>query len=250
MILNSLARLLVRPPVSRPFSNFPMCAALGAFVLFAGCSSPTNPALPVGSAAYDEIPPASPLAVSPDYLISAGDVLSITVFQEPELSFDQVRVDASGNIVFPLIGEVRAAGNTALQVSQIIAAQLNANFLVDPQVSLFVTEASGQIVTVEGAVEIPGVYPLNGSSNLLQTMALARGPTSTAQLNEIIVFRTRGEEVYAAQFDLSLIRVGLQPNPEIVAGDIVVVGNSALRGVLRQLLITGPALAAVFVRVL
>lgn len=224
--------------------------ALAAALTLAGCGSVKNPSLPTGTAAYEVIPEASVDRPIPDYQIQPGDVLSITVFQEPDLSFPEMRVDASGNLVFPLIGQVRAAGRSAIEVAEEIASRLNEDFLVNPQVSLFITDSSAQVVTVEGSVTQPGVFPLFGSSNLLQTMALARGPTSTAKLDEIIVFRPRGNEVYAAQFDLAQVRVGLQPNPEILAGDIVIVGNSAVKGFFQELLRSGPALAAVFVRVI
>lgn len=235
------------------FWNFSLARSAFLLVLaaiLAACSSVSNPELPSGQQAYDVMPPATSASTIPDYLISPGDVLSITVFQEPDLSFEEVRVDASGNIVFPLIGQVRASGRTALEVSQEIARRLDEDYLVNPQVSLFVTESSAQVVTVEGDVIQPGVFPLSGSSNLLQTMALARGPKTTAKLKEIIVFRTRGSEVYAAQFDLAQVRVGLQPNPEILAGDIVVVGRSGVKGAFEELLRSGPALAAIFVRVI
>src|SRR3546814_3355675 len=86
-----------------------------------------------------------------------------------------------------------------------------------------VSTSASQNVTVAGAVKKPGVFPLPGPTTLLQAMAFSEGPTQTAKLGEIIVFRRKGDGFYAAQFDLDDIRVGRAPNPEILRGDILVV---------------------------
>jgi polysaccharide export outer membrane protein len=103
-------------------------------------------------------------------------------------------------------------------------------------------------VTVEGAVNKPGIFPLQGPTTLLQAMALAQGPTQTAKLKEVIVFRRKEDGVYAAQFDLEAIRTGNAPNPEILGSDVVVVGNSFAKQLFRDLLQLSPVLASVFIR--
>lgn len=219
---------------------------LAGSLALASCGAATN--LPRGPQAYAIVPPPTGQASGSDYRIGPRDVLKITVFQEPDLSPDSVPVDASGNILLPLIGQVQVAGKTSTELSSDIAARLAERYLVDPQVSIIVSASASQNVTVEGAVNKPGVFALQGPTTLLQAMALAQGPTETARLDEIVVFRRKQDKVYAAQFNLSAIRTGRAENPEILGSDIVVVGNSFAKALFRDLLALSPALASVFIQ--
>ena len=89
---------------------------------------------------------------------------------------------------------------------------------------------------------------IEGSMSLLQAMALAQGPTRVAKTSEIIVFRTMGDKVFAAKFNLDLVRRGAQSNPQILGGDTVVVGRSALKGLYRDLLEISPLLTTTFIQ--
>lgn len=217
-----------------------------SLLLLSACSTTTN--LPRGEDAYAIVPAPSRQFQPADYKIGPLDVLKVTVFQEPDLSLDAVPVDASGNVLFPLIGQVLVAGQTSTELSSTIADRLGKRYLVDPQVSVVVAESASQKVTVEGAVEMPGVYDIQGRTTLLQAVALAQGPTPTAKLSEVIVFRFKNDGVYGAQFDLSDIRTGNMPNPEILGNDIVVVGNSFVKAFFRDLIQASPALAGAFIQ--
>ncbi|MBO6944603.1 MAG: polysaccharide export protein [Altererythrobacter sp.] len=220
---------------------------LGLFALLLGACASSN-SLPRGDAAYSNFPPPSSESRVNEYKIGPLDVLKITVFQEPDLSLEEVPVDASGDVLLPLIGLVEASGKTGTELSSDIANRLAERYLIDPQVSIIVSESASQRITVEGAVSQPGIFEIQGSSNLLQAMALARGPTETARLSEVIVFRRKDDGMYAAQFNLNDIRTGRSENPEIIAGDIVVVGNSFAKALFRDFLQLSPLLATVFVR--
>lgn len=216
-------------------------AIAGLAMAVASCTT-ARPILPAGSEAYRSFP-ADTTGAPTDYRIGALDELSITVFREPELSSDKLRVDAGGNLLFPLIGTVRAAGQTSAELANEIAHRLDARFLRDPQVTVTVTTSLSQRVTVEGSVNQPGVYELGGSATLLQALALAHSPTATAKLNEVVVFRVTTGHRLGAVFDLRRIRAGLDPDPRIEGGDTVVVGYSQLRGGFRDFLSVAPLLA-------
>lgn len=211
----------------------------------AACSSTS---LPRDEQAYAMFPAPTGESRPNEYQIGPLDVLKITVFQEPDLSLEEVPVDASGDVLLPLIGRVEAAGKTGTELSTAIADRLEERYLIDPQVSIIVSESASQNITVEGAVKKPGIFEIKGQSNLLQAMALAEGPVETARLNEVIVFRHKEDGLYAAQFNLSDIRTGQAANPEILAGDIVVVGNSFAKALFRDFLQLSPVLASVFVQ--
>src|SRR3546814_262765 len=101
--------------------------ASGLAVVCAGCSGMSvDRDLPRGSAAYGVIPAPDAGATAAAYRIGALDVLKVTVFQEEDLSFDELQVDASGKVSLPLIGTVRAEGMTAAALSSEIATKLGA----------------------------------------------------------------------------------------------------------------------------
>ena len=179
-----------------------------------------------------------------EYRIGPLDVLAITVFQEPELSQRDVQVDASGNLLMPLVGTVQARGKTAHQLSREIARQLGTEYLVNPQVAVSVTTSVSQQVTVEGNVTMPGVYDITGAPTLLEALARARSPTRVARLQEVVVFRTIGGRRAGAVFDVAAIRNGQAPDPELLGGDVVVVGFDAVKGAFRDFLTTAPLVSA------
>jgi polysaccharide export outer membrane protein len=211
-------------------------------LLSAGCTAPDK-SIPVGAAAYQVVPPPQPDSVPREYRIGPLDTISINVFQEPDLSLTNLSVDASGNVLLPLIGGVHAAGLTTTELSQAIAAKLN-TFLVNPQVSATVVTSVSQKVTVDGSVEQPGVYAIQGRTTLIDALAMARGTNRTAALDEVIVFREINGRPAAARFNVNDIRKGRQPNPEILGSDIVVVGFSNVKGVYRDLIASSSLIAS------
>jgi len=99
-----------------------------------------------------------------------------------------------------------------------------------------------QTIAVEGEVKLPGVYKVTPSDTLLSAIARAQSPTNVAQLNEIIVFRFINGQRMGARFDLRDIRAGRAPDPQVLAGDVIVVGFSSLKGVYRDILQAAPLL--------
>lgn len=180
------------------------------------------------------------------YIIGATDLLSISVFQVPDLSLEEARVDASGAIQMPLVGTVAAAGRTPDQLAREIEAQLAARYLQNPQVSVTVAEAASQKVTVDGAVTKPGVYVMRGQTTLLQAVAMAEGPSAVADLRSVAVFRTAPTGRMVAVFDLKAIRNGQAVDPVLLGDDVVVVDTSRLSEATQRALAALPGLAAVF----
>lgn len=232
-----------RPAASLRLRNIAVAAAwIAALAPLAGCSERRpDPSMSSGSAAYQSFP--GPTSNAPvDYKIGPLDVLSVTVFKEPDLSFKEIQVDAGGNLLFPLVGDVHAAGKSANELSKELAARLNEKYLRNAQVSVVIASSVSQHVTVEGNVTQPGVYDISGSSTLLQAIALAKSPTRTARLDQVAVFRFVDGKRMGAVFDLRAIRNGEAPDPVLQGGDIVVVGFSAAKGAFRDFLQSAPLL--------
>jgi polysaccharide export outer membrane protein len=210
--------------------------------LLSGCHS-LSPTLQQGPAALQVTGAASAGAPQQHYLIQPADVLSVNVLYEPDVSLASSKVDSNGDIQVPLIGTIHAAGLTAAQLSQNIQTALGAKYLRDPMVTVSVTSFSHQQVAIEGQVVHPGVYDIPNNTSLLNAVALAQGPTRTAALNQVIVFRTVNGQRMGAVFDLRRIRYGYDPDPLVLAGDTVVVGFSEVKGVYRDFLAAAPALS-------
>ncbi len=189
---------------------------------------------------------AVPSTVTPqtEYRIGVGDKLNVRVFQVADLSFDDLVIDTSGNIQMPLIGAVRGAGRTAAELSDDIAGRLAAQYLRDPQVTVTVTEAASQKITVDGAVTKPGVYEMRGSTSLLQAIAMAEGPTRVADLTKVAVFRSIDGRRSVALFDLAAIRQGRSQDPQVLGDDVIVVDTSRLNSALREVVGALPAFSA------
>ncbi len=207
-----------------------MWAASGAALLCISCQAPLDPAMPAGEAGYAVLAEAQTPAQSTPYTLASGDVIAVRVYQEPELSVEEIALDNGGIVSLPLIGDVAAAGLTATQLSQAIEGAYGARYLRDPRVSVIVKQGRQRTIAVEGEVEQPGVFPFAEGQTLLSALALARSPTDTAQLDQVVVFRDAGERRLAARFDVQAIRAGRAADVALQPGDLVVVGYSRLRG--------------------
>lgn len=184
------------------------------------------------------------------YVVGPYDELTITIFGIKEMTDREVQVDAGGFISFPLAGRVEAAGKTPRQIEQEIAERLAANYIRDPQVSVNLTKTVSQVVTVDGQVVKPGLYPALGDLTLMKAIAQAEGTSEFAKLEDVVVFRTAGGQRYAALYNLGAIRRGSYEDPRMYAGDILIVGESRSRRMFRDILAAAPLLTAPLIAVL
>ena len=205
-----------------------------------GCSSTLYTSLPYGQPASAKFPPIDKTAPPQSYLISPGDQLSLSVFGEPEISGEKILVDEAGNIQVPLIGQVQIMNLSPSEASTLIANRLGARYLRDPKVTVNVTTQNAQEVSIEGQVTKAGVYPVSNDTTLLSAIALAQSPTRIAKLDEIVIFRTIGGERTAARFNLERVRAGVDPDPRILGGDVVVVGFSQGKSIYRDIIAAAP----------
>ncbi len=216
---------------------------LCALVLVSACTAQRGGSIPYATQplAAPDTPQAATLTA--DYRINTGDKLAVTVYRVEDLS-REYRVDLSGNVAMPLIGNVQAIGRTTAEVRDEIARRLGERYLRDPDVTVAVTESTNNNVTVEGGVRHPGVFPLTGQTTLLQSIALAQGiDPENGNPRRIAIFRRVGGERMAAAFDLVSIRDGSMQDPEIYPGDIVVVQSNTRRGFFQDILRTLPLIA-------
>lgn len=205
----------------------------------AGCAEFRQSPVPNGARAYDMVPVQA--QGIEQGAIQPGDRLYIRVLGEPDLTSDQYWVDGSGKLQLPLAGELQAGGRTISQVQQEITDRLGARYVRDPAVAVSIVQHAQNSVTVEGEVQKAGRFEAAPGLTLIGAMALAQSTTRDAKLGEVIVFRTVDNKRMAARFDLTDIRKGRAPDPQIIAGDTIVVGRSAIKGGWHEFLQAAPA---------
>lgn len=182
------------------------------------------------------------LAESRPYLIGPFDKLMIDVFGIEELSKKEVQTDASGRISFPLAGVIEAAGKTPGEIEEEIEARLRTRYVRDPQVTVNLQETVSQVITVDGQVKKPGLYPVVGKMTLMRAVATAEGTAEFAKLDDVVIFRTVKGQQLAALYNLKAIRRGNYQDPEVFANDVVVVGDSQARRLFKDALQIVPLL--------
>jgi polysaccharide export outer membrane protein len=213
---------------------FPTAYALG------GCADTRGGTIP-----YDR-PLAAPdepkiQTLESNYKIAPLDKLSIKVFKSDDLSGDY-DVDLGGHISLPLVGEVNAANLTTAQLDDKLTDLLGRKYFEHPDVSVAIKQSTAHVVTVDGAVNQAGQYPVAGPLTLIQAVALARGTSDDANSRRVAIFRTIGGQRQAAAFDLTAIRRGEASDPQIYPGDIVVVDGSSIKAAEKQFFQTIPLL--------
>lgn len=160
--------------------------------------------------------------------ISAGDFLEVSEFHTPEFH-SAVRVAADGSVVLPLVGQVRLAGLSEQGASRAIEkAFLEGGMLLHPQVSVLVTSAVGQDVSVLGEVARPGVYPYTVHHRLLDLISAASGLGPNAGRLVSVFHREDAQTGHPIILDPSGTDRKADHNPELAPGDTVLVSRAGL----------------------
>lgn len=154
-------------------------------------------------------------AADSDYRLGPGDLLRVNVFGSPELS-GEVRVSESGNITYPLIGQVQVAGQSPAQVEALLVGRfIEGGYLRQPQVSVLVMEYRSQKVSVLGHVSKPGQYSLQSASRVLDVLAEAGGPVNEEAADIATLMRKDGSK---ASIDLTALFGGDPAQNHVVGG--------------------------------
>jgi polysaccharide biosynthesis/export protein len=123
-----------------------------------------------------------------EYKLGPDDKIQIFVWKEPELTTSVV-VRPDGKVSVNMIGEMPAAGKTAVELQGEIAQKLK-EYITDPAVTVSVLEVNSPKISVLGEVKKPGVYPIKNHATLLDALASAEGFTEYAKKDKVIVMRS------------------------------------------------------------
>ena len=204
-----------------------LLGATGILLVLLGAATQAQDTDPKLAAAATLVPPPPP----PDYQLGGGDLLRITVYQNPDLSLE-ARVSESGVINFPLLGSLAVGGRSATQVETLIKEGLQrGNFVKQPQVTALVLQVRGNQVNVLGQVNRPGRFPLEiGGMRLSDVLALAGGVASTGADIITLIRPTAGGQPFRTELDVESVfgPAGVAEDFRVFNGDVLYVGRAPL----------------------
>lgn len=219
-------------------------------IALAGCAAQTPP--PQSSASLTVIPDSKGLPPPDRQDLTAGDrpaligpldTIEVNVFNVPDLS-REMQVDASGRISMPLIGTIDARGKTAGELASSIEASLRGRYVRNPDVTINIKSSVSQVVTVDGQVAEPGLYPVTNQMTLMRVIASAKGMTEFARDDDVVILRNVDGRRMAGLYNLGAIQRGAYADPAIYANDVVIVGDSPQRRAFKNFVSLAPLIAA------
>lgn len=193
----------------------------GGLALFAALSLSTSAFAQTGKPAAPAVPPMTGTLAEAgtefmsSYKLGPGDVITIRIFGEDDLSREKIRLTDTGTLFLPGAGEIVALGKTLGEVERLAVERLKGRILVNPQVSVFVEEY--RPFFINGMVEKPGGYPFQPGLNIRKAAALAGGFRERAALSKIFLIRSGDVTQKPHRVDL---------NAQVLPGDIVTVEES------------------------
>jgi polysaccharide biosynthesis/export protein len=141
------------------------------------------------SIGLQQAPAPAPGPTNANYVVRSQDVLTVTVFNEPQLS-GRFRIENDGKFNYPFLGRIQAGGATVSEIAAVVKSKLADGYVRDPQVTVDVEQFRGQNVFVMGEVRAPGRYTLTGAVTLVEALAQA-GSTAATAGTEILILRSK-----------------------------------------------------------
>lgn len=148
-----------------------------------------------------------------NYQLDAGDTIQIEVYNEPDLSIDQLLIGASGNFDYPYLGKLLAKGKTPEQLQQEIYTGLDGEFLVAPKIRVNIITFRN--IYINGEVQRPGGYEYRPGLTVDKAIALAGGFTDRASRRGITINKPNSTKAKKVSLDT-----------EVKPGEIIVVDES------------------------
>ena len=168
-------------------------------------------------------------AQAPDYRLQPEDVLNITVYEQPDLT-TRARIASEGNISLPLLGEIKAGGFTVNGLKNEIETLLEKDYLVNPQVQIFIEQYHTKQISVLGAVKKPGKYDMNTEKEItvLEAVAMAGGFSDVAAINGTRIIRGENGKERTIRVRVTDITKRGKKDRDVVLkpGDIIIVPES------------------------
>jgi polysaccharide biosynthesis/export protein len=217
ILFNACTALRRLPSLPRLAGSF----LLGLALLGGGLPAPVSAQAAAAPSAND---------TQRDYVLGAGDVVRISVFQNPDLSLE-ARVSEGGSISYPLLGSVKLGGLSVQQAERAIADGLrNGQFVKQPQVGILVVQVRSNQASVLGLVNRPGRYPIEVTGMRMSELVALAGGIAQGGSDVVSLTGTRNGVPMRVQIDLpGLFSASNSANdPVVLNGDVVFVDRMPL----------------------
>lgn len=152
------------------------------------------------------------------FTVGKGDLLSIAVYEHDDLSTN-ARVSADGTIKLPFLGSVKVAGMTAEAISEhLMKLYVDEQYLVNPQIMVFVEEYRSRKANILGQVKKPGQYEVDEETTIMVLVTMASGFTPRAYKKSAqVIRREEGDEKIIDQVEM---------DAKVMPGDIIEIPES------------------------
>ncbi len=166
-----------------------------------------------------------------EFILGVGDSVDITVYRHDDLKRSG-KIDPSGKIMFPLIGDVQVAGRGIFTLRDELRERLS-QYIVDPEVIITVTAVQSQKIIVLGEVNNPGVFTLDSDITVVEAISKAGGMSDDANLNNVLLIRREKDKPNIISLDLKNAFKGgdLSQNFAMQSGDIIYLPAAAIADV-------------------
>jgi polysaccharide biosynthesis/export protein len=168
-------------------------------------------------------PAGSVVSSAAEYHVQPGDMLTVSVWKETDLTLD-VLVRPDGGLSFPLVGDVASTGKSIAALREEFTERLK-RYIPNPVVTVAAKTINGNRIFVLGKVQKPGEYPFGQAVDVMQALSLAGGTTPFAALNDIVILHRDNGQLRAIPFHYGEVEhgKGLAQNILLQSGDTVVV---------------------------
>jgi polysaccharide export outer membrane protein len=168
-----------------------------------------------------------------EFVLGVGDSLDIAIYRNDDLK-TSTKINPTGKIMFPLIGEVQAAGKSLSALRDELTERFS-KYLVDPQISISVSSVQSQKVMVLGEVRNPGIYTYDADLTIMDAVAKAGGWTSDARTSNVLLLRKVSGKVSTKSMDMdaALESGSLSENLPLQRNDIVFVPTKKIANIAR-----------------
>lgn len=148
----------------------------------------------------------APAGAKPEAVLGVGDIIRVTVYQNPDLTVESARISELGEINFPLIGRVSLGGGTTTAGEQRIAKMLrDGGFVLRPQVTIQVGQIRSSVISILGQVAKPGRYPIETVGAKVSEMIASTGGVVPGGADVVTLVGARNGRSIKLDIDLPAI---------------------------------------------
>ena len=157
------------------------------------------------------------------YKLGAGDVINVSVYDEKDLSLE-VRIGLSGQISYPLLGDIAVSGLSPKQLEVKLVSGLKGPYLIDPSVTVSIVEYRPFYVI--GEVKKPGGYPFHPGLTVDKAISISGGFTERASKSNIFVVHDDSKNQSKRSEDEDKDKEAVKLFDVIQPGDVITIDQS------------------------